>query len=236
MLESLGNSDAPLFGIEPTPFANTGAKRSQFLPVCEDTQGTVFRATRWRTGSQVLCEDGFSGNCPGSAETPFHFWETTFNINQRDIESGRLLGKAGFARGNFNYRIDSVSVNFVGTGIHDCTDPSSPSTCNAAGYVPYTLIHNGPYFVRNHLGKDFEAELFTGRIENARGLATERYITNPPSSTDRDLLKNYDRLEFQGRPLDGNFVLRVWDTPGLNFEAIKDVQIVLNYRYWTRFN
>jgi hypothetical protein len=30
-------------------------------------------------------------------------------------------------------------------------------------------------------------------------------------------------------------VLRIWDEPGVNFEAITDVQLSLKYRYWTRF-
>ena len=73
------------------------------------------------------------------------------------------------------------------------------------------------------------------RIENARGLAAERYITNPLSSADKGLLEPYTRQEFQGRPMDGSFSLKIWDAPGLKFDAIKDVQVIVNYRYWTRF-
>ena len=89
-----------------------------------------------------------------------------------------------------------------------------PSTCYAGGYVPYTIIQEGPYFVRNHMGDDYEAKLFTARIEHARGLGLERYFTNPMSSTDQQLLESYLRREFRGRPLDGNFVLRIWDESG----------------------
>jgi len=111
-----------------------------------------------------------------------------------------------------------------------------PSTCYNAGYVPYTLEHNGPFFVRNRAGDDFEALLFDGRIEHARGLALERYFTSPISSTDRALMTDYMRNEFTGRPLDGNFTLRVWDSEGVDFSSIQDVQLILNYRYWTAFN
>jgi hypothetical protein len=86
------------------------------------------------------------------------------------------------------------------------------------------------------LGQDFKADLFTGNIEHARGLANERYITNPISSSDQSMINQYLRKEFQGRPLVGNFVLRVWDEDGLDFNSIQDVQLVLNYTYWTRFN
>jgi hypothetical protein len=44
------------------------------------------------------------------------------------------------------------------------------------------------------------------------------------------------RSEFKGRPLDGQFVIRVWEDDQFSFEKIQDVQLVLKYRYWTRFN
>jgi hypothetical protein len=127
-------------------------------------------------------------------------------------------------------------LNFVGTGLHDCASSDLPQTCFSAGFVPYTLIHDGPFYVRNHLGQDYLARLFEGSIEHARGLGTERYLTNPLGSADAMLIAPYFRKEFEGRPLDGTFTLRVWDQPGLDFRAIQDVQILLNYRYWTRFN
>jgi hypothetical protein len=46
----------------------------------------------------------------------------------------------------------------------------------------------------------------------------------------------YSRVELRGRPLDGTFVLRVWEEPGLDFDAIEDVQLLVKYRYWPRFN
>jgi hypothetical protein len=233
MLESVNSVDTS--NLEPAVFANTTDVLTRALPECEDTDGKVFRRQGWRRGTARLCSDGFSGHCAGEDAQEFGFSETSFSLNQRDIEAGKMLGHAGFARGNFNYRIESVGINFVGTGIRDCSTSTLPSTCYSAGFVPFTLTHDGPYFVRNHIGKDFKAELFPGRIENARGLSTERYITNPISSADQQLLGEYMRTELQGRPMDGNFVLRVWDADGLNFDAIQDVQIVLKYRYWTRF-
>jgi hypothetical protein len=158
-----------------------------------------------------------------------------FNINQRDIEAGKIVNQAGFARGNFNYRIESVSLNFVGSGLRECSGSNLPSTCYSAGFLPYTFEHWGPYMVRNYDGQDYEAKLFTGRIEHARGLATERYLSNPLSSADAALIEQYTRSELQGRPLDGNFVVKVWEEEGMNFNAVEDIQLVLKYRYWTRF-
>jgi hypothetical protein len=36
--------------------------------------------------------------------------------------------------------------------------------------------------------------------------------------------------------MDGTFLIRVWEEPGVDFNAIEDVQVVLKYRYWTRFD
>jgi hypothetical protein len=219
----------------PRPFSRTDDTRQSVRPVCEDTDGTVFRQTRWNRACLKLCPDGYSSNCEGRATTDC-YRETSFQLSQRSLEEGAILNQSGFAKGNFNYRIDSIGLNFVGTGVRNCADSNLPSTCYGGGFVTYSLVHQGPYLVRNHTGADFRADLFTGLIENARGLGTERYLSNPLSSTDKSLLDEYLRHEFQGRPLDGTYVLRVWEGPGVDFNAIKDVQVVLNYRYWTRFN
>jgi len=75
-----------------------------------------------------------------------------------------------------------------------------------------------------------------GRIEHAKALATERLITNPPSSSDEQLLSAYVKREFMGRPLDGHYRLRIWDSGKLDWNKLEDVQIVLRYHYWTRFS
>jgi|GEM_PF-6481768 len=217
-------------------YVETLGTRTRVLKTCEDTNGVEFRARYWQRACVNLCPDGFNSQCDAAQGTPYCYRETTFSINQRDIDGGKLLVSSGFARGNFNYRIDNIALNFVGSNTRDCAKSEAPSTCYNAGFIPYSLYHSGPYYVRNHTGDDVKISLFNGRIEHARGLALERYVTNPVSSTDRDLLSTYIRQEFQGRPLDGSFTVRVWDEPGVNFDAIQDVQVVLNYRYWTRFD
>lgn len=238
MLELVGESTegANPELLQPRPFVATTGSLEQTLTICEDTDGEVFRSANWEYRCTKLCTDGFSENCLDSALSDRCFWEIGFSLDQRDLEAGRIFAQSGFARGNFNYRIEDVAVNFVGTGVRDCADSQVPSTCFAAGFVPYSLKHTGPLFVRNHVGADFPVSLFNGNIEHARGLGTERYLTNPLSSADRELLEPYMRREFNGRPLDGNFVLRVWDEEGVDFSAIADVQLFLRYRYWTRFD
>jgi hypothetical protein len=238
MLENVtvGENTNPDGSSAPRIFASTGQTLTIPAKLCEDTDGAEFRLSGFHRGCMKLCPDGFASSCDESRAKTFCYRETQFNINQRDIESGKILTQSGLALGNFNYRIESVGLNFVGSGIRNCSQSTLPSTCYSSGNVPYSIEHWGPYFVRNYEGQDYEAKLFTGRVEHARGLATERYLTNPLSSDDASLMQQYLRAELQGRPLDGNFVLRVWDDDSVNFRAIQDVQVVLKYRYWTRFN
>jgi hypothetical protein len=153
-------------------------------------------------------------------------------------ESGEILGGAGIALGNFNYRIDTIGLNFVGTGSRVCEDEGSLSSCYSSGYIPYSIKHLGPYTVIPYDGTrgafGYNAPLFEGRIEMARGLAAERYIGNPISPADRSLMDPYMRSELRGRPLAGSAVIRVWDLPGVNWFGVDDIQLVLNYRYFTR--
>jgi hypothetical protein len=233
MLEQIQNA-VQGSDLSPGIFEDSDNLGNATATVCQDSDGRAFRASRWRRGCDVLCNNGFGTSCAGNTPgTQYCYWETNFSIRQKDIASSAIFKQSGFARGNFNYRVQSLALNFVGTGLQACN--GSSQACYAGGYIPYTIIHEGPYYVRNHLGEDFEALLFTGRIEHARGLGAERYITNPISSTDLSLLQNYMRPEFSGRPLDGTFIIRVWDENNLNFDAIQDVQLVMNYRYWTRF-
>lgn len=218
------------------PFVNTGGTVNSIQPVCEDSDGRFFRALNWTHGCVKLCPDGFADNCSTDRSHEYCYWQTDFGLDQRAIQTGKVFNFSGFARGNFNYRIDSVGINFVGTSTKDCSDSAAPQACYGNSNIPFSLAHTGPFFVRNFNGDDVEAKVFDGNIEHARGLALERYLTNPLSSTDDALINQYRRHEFSGRPLDGNFVLRVWEEPGVNFNAIQDVQVVLNYRYWTKFN
>jgi hypothetical protein len=218
------------------PFGNTGVSHQETFPACEDTDGSVFRSTRWHRGCVKLCDSGFADSCTGANSKDYCYWETDFSFSQRDIQRGKVFNFSGFARGNFNYRIDSIGLNFIGTSPHACADAESPGACYSAGYLPISLSHVGPFYVRNHKGDDVEAKIFDGNIEHARGLATERVLSNPLSNADQTLIEQYMRHEFAGRPLDGAFVLRVWDEDGVDFTAIEDVQVALKYRYWTKFN
>ena len=220
----------------PAPFFDTRQTLTRELEVCEDTTGSTFRRRAWTRGCARLCPDGYDGDCSDLAAETHCYYQTSFTLDPESLERAGLLGGGGLAFGNFNYRVDRVAVNLVGTNLRDCSDAggSTVSTCYASGNIAYSVVHQGPYWVRNHTGGLYSAPLFTGRIERARAVAAERYVTNPLSSADRALIEPYARTEFRGRPMPGTYLLRVWDDPSFRFDRLEDVQIVLDYRYWTR--
>lgn len=222
----------------PKEYFPTDATLSGAGGKCEDKDGDTFR-TLWQRGCEFYCppglgttcaEDGFTKDVPQRC-----YYELKFPLSLEEIEKGVLLPAAGFARGNFNYRFDQLAVNFVGTGVKSCEGSEQKAACYAGNFLQYSLRHGAPYRIRNYDGDVVEAPLFAGNVQQAKGLLAERYVTNPISSADESLLKNYWREEFRGRPIDGNFALRVYEDEGVDFEALEDVQLLLHYRYWTRF-
>src|SRR6185369_17041587 len=100
-------------------------------------------------------------------------------------------------------------------------------SCNGNAFVAYSLDQFPPFIVRDHSGHDVAINLFNGSIESAKALSAERFLTNPLSSADASLIEPYLRSEFSGRPLDGNYSLRIWDDPTFRFDSVQDVQLLI---------
>jgi hypothetical protein len=199
---------------------------------CADTDGKIFRNTAWTRNCERKCPQGTSSNCPNEQVQERCYWEAPFSVSVQDIELGRSFKNSGFARDNFNYRIDSLGVNVVGSGVRDCSQ-SLATGCAGNAFVAYSLDQFPPFIVRDHSGHDVSINLFNGSIESAKALSAERFLTNPLSSADTSLMEPYMRSEFSGRPLDGNYTLRIWEDPTFRFESVQDVQLLIKYRYWT---
>lgn len=236
MIESVSASVPPAATVGDYPpgiYVDTEAPGRATVPACDVGAGSEMR---WARRCERLCPTGFAESCtddsPGERRC---FYEARFDIPAEAITNGSVFPEAGFAEGNFNYRIEAVGLNFVGTEVRFCEGTDDPSRCYAANFVPYTVTHAGSHHVLNWFGDDsYRAPINPGRIEHADGLAAERYITNPISSTDQALMEPYMQRQLRGRPLTGTYVLRVWDTPGVTLSGVEDVQMVLRYRFWTR--
>lgn len=216
------------------PYAKSDADGMWSIPACKDSEGNAFQKQGWARKCIRLCRSGYGESCKEQVGQEECFHELRFRLDDVLLENGLALQAAGFAKGNYNYRVDQVAVNFVGTGIRNCDSSETEAACASNASVHYSLEHKGPFFTRNYLGDDVQSLVYDGRIEQARGLAAERYLTNPLSSADRTLMDAYIRSEMQGWPLSGEYVLKVWDSQDVKFENIDDVQIYLKYRYWTR--
>ncbi|MDH5670346.1 MAG: hypothetical protein OEY86_20285, partial [Nitrospira sp.] len=98
MLEKVadGINDVDMYQLRP--YEETGDTLSVQRAVCEDTFGEVFRAKNWTRSCLKVCPDGYVSDCFDGAKTEC-YWETSFSVDQRSIEQGRLFGNSGFAKG-----------------------------------------------------------------------------------------------------------------------------------------
>jgi hypothetical protein len=208
-------------GAGATPYIGTTASRQYDVPGCKDYTASDLQAM-------------FRHDCDPDGKC---FYELVSPVR---IDTTNLVGigsplRSKFAAGNYNYRDISVAVNLVGTGVRDCT--GSPTLdCFGSGYLEYTLVHDARE--ANVLNATNNAECFNfgdAAINHGKALAAERYITLPIGSADQQLLTqdSIRHQELQGRPIDGSYRLRIWDSPALAWNQLRDVQIVMTYQYWS---
>ena len=176
----------------------------------------------------------FTHNCDNTGVCSYDL-SVPFIIDTTAIGGGTPLG-AKLADGNYNYRHIDLALNLVGTNVHDCANDPDPN-CYSSAYVQYDLQHDGTS--AGIIGYDGNSRTFDfglASVNHGKALAAERYITMPISSDDQQLISQpgIQHIEFGGRPLDGTYYLRIWDSPDLNWSALQDVQIILDYEYWSQ--
>jgi hypothetical protein len=176
---------------------------------------------------------GFTHNCDKSG-TCWYDLNVPLIIDTTAL-AGAPVGTK-LAQGNYNYRYLNSAVNLVGTNVHSCTNDPNPN-CYGSAFVQYDLQHDARQ--AGILGYDGNARIFDfgiASINHGKALAAERYLTTPLSSNDQALISQpgIQHIEFGGRPLDGTYHLRIWDSPDLNWSALQDIQIIINYEYWSQ--
>ncbi|MDY0003655.1 MAG: hypothetical protein RBU30_20315 [Polyangia bacterium] len=165
------------------------------------------------------------------------YFETDFQLTMEEIQAGKIVGQDQIAVGNYNYRVVDLAVNLVGSNVKDCSlDPGAGTACYQNLFIPYDLSQNGAVRLLDYSQSQVLFDMPTARIHYAKALAAERLLTVPLSQTDAALLGPYEKPELRGRPLQGNYTLRIYNVPGLRWENIEDVQIYLKYRYWSAFS
>lgn len=209
-----------------------GTDDSRGLTVqCDDPTSLAFQQIferRCQRDDGRSCDPDYDAGCSC-------FRELAFPILLDQIESGQLFQSEPIASRNYNYRHIQVALNLQGTDVLAC-GPDAPASCYSNGFVPYTLEHSGADMpVRTWSGQTVLFDMPTGRIQHGKALAAEVVPTNPLSSAQRNLFQDYWKPELRGRPLQGLYRLRIMEVPGLQWWNLEDVQLVLDYRYWTRF-
>jgi hypothetical protein len=198
-----------------------------------DTSGTGQATIYECAQSPAEMRANFVRNCDPDG-TCYYDLETPITIDTQTMTSNGMSLAGKLAAGNYNFRHIDVAVNLVGTGVLNCSQTGSPD-CYGSGYVTYDLTHIGDAI--GVLGYDGQYRTFdfgTAALNHAKALASERYLTEPLSSTDQQLVNQFLQQQFRGRPIDGVYKLRIYDSPALQFQNLEDVQVVLNYHYWSR--
>jgi len=207
--------------IGPGPYVATLATRETLSGKCDHG-----RAEDFRKGFDHRCD--VDGSC-------FYELRHPFIVDTRGVNAltSRLVGK--LAAGNYNFRHVDLAANVVGTGVIDCADQGG--SCYSDAYLEYTIEHDAFRIPLEDYSGAFHGFNFgSAAIRRGKALAAERWITNPIGPADLGLLKQpqFTKIELRGRPLSGTYRLRVYDRPGLDWERVEDIQLVLTYRYWSR--
>ncbi|MBX3247861.1 MAG: hypothetical protein KF901_11835 [Myxococcales bacterium] len=219
--------------VPPVAFWGTRETTANLGVPCEDTSGDIFRYRRaWTSGCEPAC-DPTTSTCPPQR----CYRELSFELTNEQERSGQLFRGAGFAHGNYNYRVERIGFNVVGSAVQDCERSPLPTSCYASGFAGIDLRHTATTVLDHHgntypSGDSAVLPLTPGWVRGGRALVAERHLTNPLSGADRGLIEPYMRTEMRGRPLSGAYTLRIYEDDIL-FDAVEDIQIVIDYRYWT---
>jgi hypothetical protein len=232
----------PTADIAPVAVANPaecGAVRNSYGAI---TGATLLPAARSRQlreqfGVKCVADSVVSpANTDCSERGGIEYYQLPFSFSIADMEQGKIIKDFQIAVGNYNYRVVDLGLNFVGSNVKDCElDDANREACYANMFLPYSMSQDGHVQLRDHHQQILEFGMPTGQINSAKGIAAERYLTIPLSSTDQTAITPYLKKEFRGRPLEGSYILRVYSVPSLAWDNLEDIQLLIHYRYWTAF-
>lgn len=185
-----------------------------------------------RTASQLRDVDPTSRPCEGEVNGVqlggVDYARADFGL---DDSLAMFMGE-DLSAGTFNFRTRRIAANMVGTDLIDCTGLSQD--CRNDLSVNYTIRQSGEVTLENYEGALSTWAMEPGVINHARALASERVITSPISRADQAQLGSFYRSEWWGRPLPGFYSVYLYDRVGFDWRELEDVQILLEYDYWTR--
>ncbi len=134
----------------------------------------------------------------------------------------------------FNARWTQLAVNFVGTGLMDCTKAVDPLGCYSEAFIRYDLRHVGPPWVTNYEGVWQTLALPTGTIEGAKGLAAELWLDPLKDGWQTQYISAVSRFEFANRSFGGAYALEFEVRPETRLDRMERVQILAGSSYWVK--
>lgn len=202
---------------------------------CPDEGGVALRSRFRRV---CRCPDREGGECVGddiaAGRAACAYVLPGISIPLDAVDRRGLLRWSPMSFNNFNYRIEEVGLNIVGTNVRICDPDTGTESCYGAAYLPYTFAQAGPVQVRDHGWVVRNFLMPAALIRHGKGLAAEVFLTNPLTPSHASLMAEYMKDDFRGRPVQANYAITLWDDGRLNWDAVEDIQLVLRYRYWSR--
>jgi len=211
----------------------TGRRPIVRLPEPQPLPSSVWRLLRYTCRNATIEEEpsGFSdGVVPCALGGGVAFAEVDIAVDSGvDSPVGRRL-----APGGYNHRIAALGINLVASQLVDCDrlPVSARFECRGDGNVQYAVEQSSIAAATDWDGELRGFSVGPGRIEGARALAAERYLTTPLSASDGALIAPYLRRELVGRPLFSDVRVRFYDRPGLDWTKLNDVQLLVEYVRW----
>jgi hypothetical protein len=134
----------------------------------------------------------------------------------------------------FNARWGNLALNFVGTGVKDCTKALDPQGCYNATYIAYNLTQTGPSWVTNYDQAWTFLNTPTSTIEGAKGLAAEIWLDPLKDGWQTQYISAIARTELTLSPLGGAYVLDFAVPPEVVLGNIQRIQLLVGSTAWVK--
>jgi hypothetical protein len=132
----------------------------------------------------------------------------------------------------YNVRWGQLAVNFVGTGVKNCTLAADPPSCYTSEVIPYNVKHVGPSWITDYNEIWRLVNTPTSTIEGAKGLAAEVFLDPLQDGWSTQYISAIARSEYELSPLGGSYELEFAVAPEVVLNNIERVQLMIGSTAW----
>jgi hypothetical protein len=169
----------------------------------------------------------------GSTGTPQYVAPAKARVTFYFDPWGRSVGRSALTPldDRANARWGRLAVNLVGNGIKDCSLSQNPSDCQANQYLFYDLQHQGPSLAFGATREWMELDVPVADIQAGKAASLGEYLDVLQNGWGKPFVEAVARTELIGRPLNGAYNLELSGAPGVLFDNIETVQVLLVQNY-----